>query len=476
MNTDRESPLPPETWVPARRIAQAVLGPIDRFLRIEVASGAILLGAAVVALTWANSPWHESYDSLWHTPFSIGLGQWSIQGSVHFWISDLLMAIFFLVVGLEIKREMFEGALSGFKKAALPVAAALGGMVVPAAIYFLFNTGMPARNGWGVPMATDIAFAVGVMSLLGKRVPVSLRVLLLALAIIDDIGAILVIAVFYSTQLEFAGLYYVAGGLFGIVALYKMGIRPGFIYLVPGLVVWGGMLKLGVHPAIAGVMIGFMTPVKSWFSREKFLKVARDAIDEFDDRSDRGLRGHDLIEPLVKLARARREAVSPSVRMEAALHPWVAFVIMPLFALANAGVNVRGIEFGDSTSVAIIAGVAGGLVLGKPIGVLLVSWIAVRLGLCVLPAGVNWRGLLVVGAVAGIGFTMSIFIGELAFQGDAAPLSEIAKLGVLVGSAVAAVGGLLLGRFLLQPEDVPKLRAMTASDVERSTGYWTTGH
>ena len=168
--------------------------------------------------------------------------------------------------------------------------------------------------------------------------------------------------------------------------------------------------------------------------------------------------------------------MSPSVRMEAALHPWVAFVIMPLFALANAGVNVRGIEFGDSTSVAVFAGVAGGLALGKPIGVLLVSWIAVRLGLCVLPAGVNWRGLLVVGGVAGIGFTMSIFIGELAFQGDAAQLSEIAKLGVLVGSAVAAVGGLLLGRFLLQPEDVPKLRAMTESDVERSTGYWTTGH
>lgn len=471
MKDDRASTLPPETWVPAGRVAQAVLRPIEGFLRIQVASGAILLGAAVVALTWANSPWHESYESLWHTPFSIGLGRWSIQGSLHFWINDLLMAIFFLVVGLEIKREIFEGALSGFRRAALPVAAAIGGMVVPAAIYLIFNTSMPARNGWAVPMATDIAFAVGVLSLLGKRVPVSLRVLLLALAIIDDIGAILVIAVFYSAQLDWSALYYVAGGLFGIVALFKMGIRPGFIYLVPSLVVWGGMLKLGVHPTIAGVMIGFMMPVKSWFSREKFLKVARDAIDEFDDRSDRGLRGHDLIEPLIKLARARREAVSPSVRMEAALHPWVAFVIMPLFALANAGVDVRGIEFGDSTSVAVFAGVVGGLALGKPIGVLLVSWIAVRLGLCVLPAGVNWRGLLVVGGVAGIGFTLAIFIGDLAFQGDTAQLSDIAKLGVLTGSAVAAVGGLLLGRFMLQPEDVPKLRDMTESDVERSTGY-----
>lgn len=471
MKDDRASTLPPETWVPAGRVAQAVLRPIEGFLRIQVASGAILLGAAVVALTWANSPWHESYESLWHTPFSIGLGRWSIQGSLHFWINDLLMAIFFLVVGLEIKREIFEGALSGFRRAALPVAAAIGGMVVPAAIYLIFNTSMPARNGWAVPMATDIAFAVGVLSLLGKRVPVSLRVLLLALAIIDDIGAILVIAVFYSAQLDWSALYYVAGGLFGIVALFKMGIRPGFIYLVPSLVVWGGMLKLGVHPTIAGVMIGFMMPVTSWFSREKFLKVARDAIDEFDDRSDRGLRGHDLIEPLVKLARARREAVSPSVRMEAALHPWVAFVIMPLFALANAGVDVRGIEFGDSTSVAVFAGVVGGLALGKPIGVLLVSWIAVRLGLCVLPAGVNWRGLLVVGGVAGIGFTLAIFIGDLAFQGDTAQLSDIAKLGVLTGSAVAAVGGLLLGRFMLQPEDVPKLRDMTESDVERSTGY-----
>lgn len=466
MKDDRASTLPPETWVPAGRIAQAVLRPIEGFLRIQVASGAILLGAAVVALTWANSPWHESYESLWHTPFSIGLGRWSIQGSLHFWINDFLMAIFFLVVGLEIKREIFEGALSGFRRAALPVAAAIGGMVVPAAIYLIFNTSMPARNGWAVPMATDIAFAVGVLSLLGKRVPVSLRVLLLALAIIDDIGAILVIAVFYAAQLDWSALYYVAGGLFGIVALFKMGIRPGFIYLVPSLVVWGGMLKLGVHPTIAGVMIGFMMPVKSWFSREKFLKVARDAVDEFDDRSDRGLRGHDLIEPLIKLARARREAVSPSVRMEAALHPWVAFVIMPLFALANAGVDVRGIEFGDSTSVAVFAGVVGGLALGKPIGVLLVSWIAVRLGLCVLPAGVNWRGLLVVGGVAGIGFTLAIFIGDLAFQGDAAQLSDIAKLGVLTGSAVAALGGLLLGRFMLQPEDVPKLRDMTESDVE----------
>lgn len=433
-----------------------------------------MLAAAAVALAWANSPWGESYDHLWHTPISLGIGSWRIEESLHFWINELLMTVFFLVVGLEIKRELVEGALSNIKRATLPIVAATGGMVVPALIYFALNTHGAARDGWGVPMATDIAFAVGVLTLLGKRVPATLRVLLLAVAIIDDIGAIVVIAVFYSSGLAMEGLLIAGCGIALLFLMLKMGIRPSFIYAIPILIIWEGMLQTGVHPAIAGVLAGLSAPVRPWFGKEGFLATAREVLDDVQERITREHHDHELVEPLSRLARARKEALSPALRAEIALHPWVAYGIMPLFALANAGVHIEGVEFSQPGYMPILAGVTLGLVAGKPLGVVLLSWLAVRLRLCSLPDGVTWGGVVVLGAVAGIGFTMAIFIAELAFV-DGAMLS-VAKLGVLVATAVAAVVGLLFGRVLIPREQPAEMVDVSASDAEGSTEYWTGEH
>jgi NhaA family Na+:H+ antiporter len=447
---------------------------MDRFLHVQAAAGIVLLAAAAVALAWANSPWGESYDHLWHTPISFGIGSWHIEHSLHFWINDLLMTVFFLVVGLEIKRELVEGALSNIKRATLPVVAAIGGMLVPALIYVALNTGGAARHGWGVPMATDIAFAVGVLTLLGKRVPATLRVLLLAVAIIDDIGAILVIAVFYSSGLALDGVLLAAGGIALLFVMLKMGIRPSFIYAIPILVMWAGMLKTGIHPTIAGVVAGLSAPVRPWFGKEGFLATAREVIDDFQERITREHHDHELFEPLSRLAEARKEALSPALRAEIALHPWVAYGIMPLFALANAGVTVQGLDFGQAGHMSVLAGVTLGLVVGKPLGVVLLSWLAVRLRLCSLPDGVTWGGVIVLGTVAGIGFTMAIFIAELAFANEA--MLSLAKLGVLVATAVAAVAGLLLGWVLIPREQPAEMADVTASDAEGSTEYWTGEH
>ena len=317
-------------------------------------------------------------------------------------------------------------------------------------------------------MATDIAFAVGILTLLGSRVPATLRVLLLAVAIIDDIGAIIVIAIFYSAGIDISALIWVGAGIFGIFALQTIGVRPGFVFAIPGIVLWAGMLQFGVHPTIAGVIIGLMTPVKPWYGKEGFLRVARKAIDDIQLRVDRP--DHELLEPLGRLDRARREAISPAKRIEASLHPWVAFGIMPLFALANAGVTVSGVQLGDTTSLAVFLGVALGLVVGKPLGIVGFSWISIRLGLCMLPQGVTWAGMYVVGAAGGIGFTMAIFIGELAFS-DA--MLTVGKLGVLVGTIVASALALTAGVVLLPKGRAKEAGEITLSDAERKPVYWT---
>ncbi len=465
--SDQVTPPPPEAWPRARRLAQTVSQPVERFVRIQASSGIILLTTAVVAIVWANSPWAESYHALWHTPFSLGLGSWIFERDLHFWINDFLMAIFFLVVGLEIKRELAEGALSDLKRATLPLAAALGGMLVPALLFFAFNASGPGRTGWGVPMATDIAFAVGILTLLGSRVPATLRVLLLAVAIVDDIGAIVVIAIFYSAGIDVSALIWVGAGIFGIFALQTIGVRPGLVFAIPGIVLWAGMLQFGVHPTIAGVIIGLMTPVKPWYGKEGFLRAARKAIDDFQLRVDRP--DQELLEPLGRLARAHREAISPAKRIEARLHPWVAFGIMPLFALANAGVTVSGVQLGDTTSLAVFLGVALGLVVGKPLGIVGFSWVATRLGWCMLPQGVTWAGMYVVGAAGGIGFTMAIFIGELAFT-DA--MLTVGKLGVLVGTIVASALAIVAGVVLLPKRRAEKVGEISLSDAEGKTVYW----
>jgi NhaA family Na+:H+ antiporter len=459
---DQQS-VAPETWAPARRVAAKILGPLERFLHVEAASGIVLLVAALVALAWANSPWSSSYEGLWHTPITVGFGSHVFTQTLHFWINDGLMAIFFFVVGLEIRREMYEGELADLKRAALPVAAAIGGMIAPALIYFAFNTGPESRQGWGIPMATDIAFAVGVLALLGKRVPPALRVLLLALAIIDDIGAILVIAIFYSSGFSWTGLLVAAGGVLGVLALQRLGVRQTLAYLVPGAVLWMGMFDAGVHPTIAGVILGLLTPVRAWFGKHGFVAAAHEAVEDFRasarDKDD----VQELLPPLRRLKHAHREALAPVVRIQAELHPWVAFAIMPLFALANAGVSLQGLEMDSAVSLTVVLGVALGLLIGKPVGILLASFATVKLGICALPRGVAWRGILLVGLVAGIGFTMAIFIAGLAFPGDG--LLAASKLAVLLASGLAGVIGLVAGRVVLPAQPAPG-GATTVSEAE----------
>ncbi|MEO7331574.1 MAG: Na+/H+ antiporter NhaA [Minicystis sp.] len=419
----RSNAPPPGAGGPLRRLFQALTRPLERFLRIQAASGIVLLLAALVALVWANSRFAHSYERLWQTTLTVGIGRWISEKPLHFWIDDGLMVVFFFVVGLEIRREIHHGELSEPRRAALPVVAALGGMLAPAALYFAINRFSPARGGWGVPMATDIAFAVGVLALLGKRVPAALRVLLLALAIIDDLGAIVVIAVFYSGGLAWKGLALAALGVLGVLFLRALGVRRALIYMAPGIVIWAGLLIAGIHPTIAGVLLGLLYPAE------------------------------------------RDEAAAPAVSLEAALHPWVAFVIMPLFALANAGVDLGGVSLAEPASKGILLGVVLGLVLGKPVGIIIACTLAVWLKIAVRPRGVTLRGLTVVGMVAGIGFTMAIFIAGLAFP-DKGMLGT-AKLAVLLASAVAGVLALLVGRLVLPPMTAGA--EISVDDAEAST-------
>ena len=381
--------------------------PLDAFaafFRAESAGGIVLLACAVFALIWANSPAAASYFALWQTPLKVGPGAFSIDKPLLLWINDGLMAVFFFLIGLEIKRELLGGELASPKRAALALAAAIGGMLVPAALYVSVTAGTDAVSGWGIPMATDIAFALGVLALLGSRVPLALKVFLTALAIVDDLGAVLVIALFYTAEVSGPALALAAAGL-GALALYgRSGGDRWWVYVLVGLVVWVAVLKSGVHATVAGVLVALTVPA-----------TARDG-------------GKGLLHTL-----------------EHALHKPVAFGVMPVFALANAGVAV-GAGLGAMLVSPVAVGIGLGLVLGKPVGVLLLAWGAVRVGLARLPEGVTWTQVAGVALLCGIGFTMAIFIAGLAFPVDPA-LLDAAKVGILGGSLVAGVlGGLLLAR------------------------------
>jgi Na+:H+ antiporter, NhaA family len=394
----------------AQHAAHPTLWPL-RFISVEAMSGVALLAAAALALLWANSPWADSYQALWHLPLSFGLAQYLPQYDLHFWVNDGLMTVFFLIVGLEIRREMHDGSLSDPRVATLPIIAALGGVVAPALIYILLNRDPATRTGWAIPTATDIAFAVGILSLCGKGVPAALRMLLLTLAIIDDIVAILVIAFFYSSGIDYSALLLVLAGAALVLALQWLGVRRALLYILPGVIIWYGMLRAGVHPTLAGVLLGLLTPATANFG------------------------GHKCIDPT---------AIAPVQEVEANLHRYVAFGIMPLFALANAGVTLAGVSLGAGQPLRIAVGIVAGLLVGKPLGILLAALAAVALKVCALPSGVAWRHMMLLGLLAGIGFTMSIFITNLAFSDPT--LLVAAKFAVLVASAVAAVLGLLVGR------------------------------
>lgn len=433
-------PEPQHPVGPAQRPRKPLIEPwllrVERILHIETAGGIVLLACTFIAMILANSPFATDFNAFWQTRIGFTIGTFQLHKPFILWINDGLMTIFFFVVGLEIKRELVFGELRDPRKAALPAAAALGGMVVPAALYLLFQSGMPGERGWGIPMATDIAFVVGFLALLGRRVPLGLKILLLTLAIVDDIGAILVIAVAYTSQTSITFLV-VGMASFGIVYILRwIGIRLVPVYLIVGAAIWFAFLKSGVHPTVAGVVLGLITPAEPWFIGKSLVNVAQGVIERLldDDVSRETPRYKEAVRVLTTTA---RETVSPLDRLESALHPWVAFGIMPLFALANAGVKIEPSAVTDSIGWSV----ATALVVGKPLGIVLFSWLAVKVGLARLPDGVNWLVLTGAGCLAGIGFTMSLFIAGLALQ---EPALAAAKLGTLLGSAISAVFGLLL--------------------------------
>ena len=435
----KEQRVPSET--PFERLAK----PFQEFAKLEASGGILLIACTVAALIWANSPWAASYFSLWHIKLTFGFAGQQLSEELHFWINDGLMAIFFLLVGLEIKREALVGELASLQKAALPIVAALGGMLVPATFYFLFNRAGPGAVGWGVPMATDIAFALGVLALLGDRVPASLKIFLAALAIADDIGAVLVIAFFYTGEISWISLA-VAGAFFvALIVMNRIGARHPLIYTVLGLGLWLAFLQSGVHATVAGVLLALTIPARQRINADAFLARSEKILDEFrraDETGDPIQTGATRSTALSLLVEDYHNAESPMLRFEHALLPWIKHAIMPIFALANAGIIFGGGDAFAALVSRISVGVICGLTLGKPIGIVGFSWLAIRLRFASLPEGVVWRQIIGAGVLAGIGFTMSFFIADLAFSSSGE--LEIAKVGILAASVVAGITGTLI--------------------------------
>lgn len=422
------------------------LSPFRSFVAEHVSGGILLLAATVAAIAWANSPWAAGYNRLWDTEATIMIGTLTESHSLRDWINDGLMALFFFVVGLEIKREILVGELSTRRGATLPIAAALGGMVVPALLYLVFNRGGLGADGWAIPMATDIAFALGVLAVLGDRVPQGARIFLTALAIIDDIGAVLVIALVYTGGVEGRALLAAAVLLLALVGLNRAGVHYPMAYAILGIGVWLAISASGVHATIAGVLVALTIPVRTWIHPAELVADGRRLLDDLaaTSGSGRSVLSNERQQTIIhRLGRATTGAEPPLQRLEHGLNPWVAYAIVPLFALANAGVALPA-DLGAAATDPVLLGIVVGLVVGKPFGIVIATWLVVRWRLTELPAGVRWRQVIGIGWLGGIGFTMSLFITGLAFPGG--ELAEAAKLGILAGSLLAAAAGLLLLR------------------------------
>ena len=409
--------------------------PIARFLRVEAVAGTVLLFFTIAALLLSNSPWAQSFLGFWETPVGLHVGALDFTRSLRDWINDALMTLFFFLVALELKRELILGELRNWRNAALPMAAAIGGMLVPAAIYLLLQAGESGQHGWGTVMATDTAFVIGCLALMGSRIPQSLRVFMLSLAIADDIGAILVVAIGYGGNLSWQAIALAGVGLLSIRLMALFGVRNIAIYYIAGILVWIAVDVSGIHATVTGVILGLMTPTGRWVSDERLHAILDRVVayppgDHWSgDTEDR--------KALRMAEAAARETLSPVERLEIMLHPWVGFVIMPLFAFANAGVPISFAGFGNAVTVAIFVG----FTLGKPVGVLGFSWLAVRTGIALRPTDLSWVLLTAGGFLAGIGFTMALFIANLAFSEN---LINSAKLGILAASVFSAVAGIVL--------------------------------
>jgi len=427
---------------PSTLVADYIVRPAESFFKKEASSSVLLLLASFGAVAWANSALAPFYHDLLHTHLTLELGEYQITKSLLHWINDGLMTYFIFIVGLEIKREILVGELSNPKSALLPVFAALGGMLVPGAIYFAINRGTPTASGWGIPMATDIA--LGAIAVFGRKLPVGLRVFLSAFAIADDLGAVVIIAVFYTKEIVWGYLIICLFFVAGLAVANLLWIRWTLLYALLGLGIWVAVLGSGVHPTVAGFVVAMFIPARGKYDTDRFVKKVKDIMDEFQcEEQSCGYsilldRGH--LNAVHALEMACHEVETPLQRLEHSLHPWIAFVLLPLFAFANAGLSLKGIDLTSIVHQPLTLGITLGLFLGKPVGIALFSFLAVKTNIAVLPAEVRWSHIIGAGLLGGIGFTMSLFVSGLSFASP--ELLNYAKLGILLGSILSALAGI----------------------------------
>lgn len=425
-------------------VSRAIILPVQKYMHTESIGGIVLLIATVAALGWANSPWREEYHHILEIHLHIDVTLFAVDLSVEEWINDGLMALFFFVIGLEIKREVLYGQLSTLRSAALPAIAAIGGMVVPASIYLLFNLGGDGMRGWGIPMATDIAFALGVLALLGRRIPMELRVFMLGLAVVDDLGAIAVIAVAYTETIDFGQLGITGGLIVAMIAANRLGLRQPAVTAALAFLIWVAVLNSGVHATVAGVLIAGLTPARSMVSREEFANESEALLAEYRTAMVAG--DHERADAILgEIEEISQATEAPLERLERLIHPWSSYVILPMFALANAGIEFSHVSLTQAGSSSVTIGVFAGLLLGKLVGITLFPWIASRLGIVALPSGISWLHMAGVALVGGIGFTVAIFVAGLAFEDH--NMVDTAKLGILGASLVAGLVGYCVLRF-----------------------------
>ncbi len=434
-----------ELTAPWERAFDRVLSPLEEFIHRQTTSGVLLMACALVALYIANSQWSDAYQRLLQLPFTVGMEDFGLSKSVHHWINDGLMAVFFFVIGLELKRELLVGELADLQRAMLPIIAAFGGMLVPVLLYVGFNPQGSGLAGWGVPMATDIAFALGALALLGKRVPRSLLTFLVALAIVDDLGAVLVIALFYTDTINFVALSIAVGILLVLISLNLGGIRRPSPYLLLGIVLWIATLKSGVHATVAGILLAFTIPMRPKYDAVRFLAQIHELVEQIKQayqREENIVKNDELRSRVRALGEGAQLVQAPAQILEYRMHLPSAYLVIPIFSLANAGIVIDWSSFGSIATHPVAMGITVGLVGGKLLGIAGFSWIAVKLGLTTLPRDLNFKHIIGVGLMGGIGFTMSIFIAELGFAGQAEELL-MAKTGILIASVLAGFAGFL---------------------------------